>query len=393
MRRISFILSALLLSIGAAATTPNKIVVPDIEGYRTLKCDFHVHTIFSDANVWPATRVEEAIWEGLDVIAITDHVEKRHQRYLKNDVFDPDKCDRNTSFNIARKAAGDDLLVIRGGELTFGMPPGHWNCLFVEDANLIAAESEKLTGIDNAEAVRAGLKEAHRQGAITMWNHPNWERQAPNETVMWPVHHEYYKEGYMQCIEVYNQFSGYSPEAHQWALDMDAAILGNSDCHGPFIESIDYAGGQHRPVSLVFAKECTEEGVREAIESRRTAILAENMVYGRESELKPLFEACITVKDVHVSGSKLKFTLVNNSCIPIRLVRGEGSEGYTYISNYELRPFSYLETSVFLNYDIEANKSTKLPKDLKFIDVNYDIVTFQVGPDKPLHYTFRLEVK
>ncbi len=392
MKRFFFVFLTSLLTIGAAATTPHKIVVPDIEGYKTLKCDFHVHTIFSDASVWPATRVDEAIWEGLDVIAITDHVEKRHQRYLKDDVLDPDKCDRNTSYNIARKAAGDNLLVIRGAELTFGMPPGHYNCLFVEDANLIASESEKVVG-NTSEAARAGLKEAHRQGAITMWNHPNWERQAPEKTVMWPIHHEFYKEGYMQCIEVYNQFSGYSPEAHQWALDMDAAIMGNSDCHAPFINSIDYTGGQHRPITLVFAEACTEEGVREAVENKRTAILAENMVYGREAELKPLFEACVTVKDVHVSGSKLKFTLVNNSCIPIRLKKCEGSEGYTYIPDYELRPFSYLETSVYLNYDLEANKSNKFPKDLESIDVNFEVVTFQIGPDKPLRYTYTLKLK
>ncbi len=392
MKRFCIIISVLLLSIGAAATTPQKIVVPDIEGYKTLKCDFHVHTIFSDATVWPTTRVEEAVWEGLDVIAITEHVETRLRKQVNKGYFNAEKCDRNASYEIAKKAAGDDLIVIRGAEITRGMPPGHFNCLFVQDANPIAVESEKFND-NNIAAARAGLKEAHRQGAITMWNHPNWERQAPEKTVMWPVHHEFHKEGYLQCIEVYNQFSGYSPEAHQWALDMDAAILGNSDCHDPMFMSIDYASGQHRPVSLVFAESRTEEGVREAIEAKRTAILAENMVYGRGSELKPLFEACVTVKDVHVSGSKLKFTLVNNSSIPIRLVRCGGSEGYTYIPDYELRPFSYLETSVYLNYDIEANKSVKFPEDLKSIDVNYEVANFFVGPGIPLKYTFTLELK
>ncbi len=34
-----------------------------------------MHTVFSDGNVWPSVRVAEAWQEGLDVIAITDHME------------------------------------------------------------------------------------------------------------------------------------------------------------------------------------------------------------------------------------------------------------------------------------------------------------------------------
>jgi 3',5'-nucleoside bisphosphate phosphatase len=35
-----------------------------------------MHTIFSDGDVWPTVRVQEAYMEGLDVIAITDHIER-----------------------------------------------------------------------------------------------------------------------------------------------------------------------------------------------------------------------------------------------------------------------------------------------------------------------------
>jgi len=46
-------------------------------GQVTLKCDFHTHTVFSDGNVWPTVRVDEAWREGLDAIAVTDHIEYR----------------------------------------------------------------------------------------------------------------------------------------------------------------------------------------------------------------------------------------------------------------------------------------------------------------------------
>lgn len=38
----------------------NEIQVPDLDGYTTLKCDFHMHSVFSDGLVWPTVRVDEA---------------------------------------------------------------------------------------------------------------------------------------------------------------------------------------------------------------------------------------------------------------------------------------------------------------------------------------------
>ena len=51
------------------------IEFPNIPGYLTLKCDFHMHTVFSDGSVWPDIRVEEALKDGLDAIATTEHLE------------------------------------------------------------------------------------------------------------------------------------------------------------------------------------------------------------------------------------------------------------------------------------------------------------------------------
>lgn len=380
MRKTIFTLLVVLSSIGiASATTPNKIVIPDIEGYKTLKGDFHIHTVFSDASVWPTTRVQEAIWEGLDVIAITDHVDSRLQKQTKNGLFDAEKCDRNRSFKIAKSAAGKQLLVIHGGEISRGMPPGHWNCLFISDGNKICTAAEQFDD-DEFKAAQAGLKEAHAQGGFTMWNHPNWEKQAPNETVWWKEHEKLYKAGYMQGIEVYNKFCGYSPEAHKWALERNITMFANSDCHTPFFYMIDYLNGQHRPVTLVFAKERTEEAVRDALEHGRTAAYAEEMVYGREDMLRPLFEACVKVENVKFTDKQISFTLVNKSCIPIRLRKAAGSEKYYYVRNYELRPFETIKITV--RPVLVDNKNQKFNTDS--VDVNFVAETFQIGPDAPL---------
>jgi 3',5'-nucleoside bisphosphate phosphatase len=57
--------------------TRKEINIPNIPGYQTIKCDFHMHTVFSDGQVCPTIRVYEAWRDGLDVIAITDHINYR----------------------------------------------------------------------------------------------------------------------------------------------------------------------------------------------------------------------------------------------------------------------------------------------------------------------------
>ena len=84
-----------------------KINIPDLKGYVTLKCDFHIHTIFSDGTVWPTVRVEEAYREGLDVISITDHIypETGRRRYLQDIEKLSDISFKGLSYNISYELA------------------------------------------------------------------------------------------------------------------------------------------------------------------------------------------------------------------------------------------------------------------------------------------------
>lgn len=387
MRKFTSLIVLLLTAIAVSAHTPHKIVIPDIEGYKTLTGDFHLHTVFSDAAVWPTTRVQEAIWEGLDVIAITDHLDTRHQKMVNTGYF-TSKCDRDTSYKIAKKAAkGSDLIVIHGGEITRGMPPGHFNCLFVKDNDDICAAAEK-NDHDHVLAMEGGLREARKQGAFLMWNHPHWCKHAPNETIMWPAHKKILKEGYMDAIEVYNSACGYSPEAHEWCLKHNLAIIGASDAHQPFFTSLDYKNGAHRGVTILFAKERSADGVREAMDSRRTAIFAEGMVYGREQELTPLFHACVKVKNVKFTTKQVLYTLENVSSIPIILDKAPGSEAYWYPRHVVLPPHS--------TFNLRArraqvdNNQPLFDESTKSIDIHFYAQTFQIGAEKALPVTFHL---
>ena len=96
----------------------DRIEIPGFSNYETLKCDFHTHTVFSDGLVWPDARIYEAWQEGLDAIAITDHIEHRINKVIL-------KGDLNESYKIAKKAADDmDFIVIPGAEITRSKPLG-----------------------------------------------------------------------------------------------------------------------------------------------------------------------------------------------------------------------------------------------------------------------------
>lgn len=263
------------------ARTPVRI--PDLPGYRTLKCDFHTHTVFSDGKVWPDIRAEEAWREGLDAIAITDHIE-----------YQPHKADlptaHNRSFEIARPhGEALQLLVIRGSEITRAMPPGHLNAIFLTDARAL-----------DVEHWRDALAEAQRQGAFIFWNHPGWTGQQPDGVARWyPEHTELLASNQLHGIEVVNARE-YYPEAHAWCLEKNLTMLSNSDIHNPLNLDYDLHTGDHRPLTLVFAREATAEAIKEALFARRTAVYSGNLLVGREEFLKPLFERSLRVLTPHV---------------------------------------------------------------------------------------------
>lgn len=281
-----------------------KIEFPDVAGYKTLKVDFHQHTVFSDGEVWPSIRAQEAARDGLDAIAITDHLEYQPHR------ADLPHTDRNRGFEIASEAAAKsgDVIVVRGSEVTRDLPPGHVNALFLQDANPLLRE----TPLD-------ALREAARQGAFLVWNHPSWLRQKPDGVAqLTPMHEQLFNDGWIQGIEVVNK-TEYSDEALQIALDRNLTIMGNSDIHGLIDWTYHVPEGGHRPVTLVFAREKTAAGIKEALQARRTAVWFKNTLIGRAEWIDPLLAASLTATsaryriDGNVVSTVVNVTLANHS--------------------------------------------------------------------------------
>ncbi|NQU85111.1 MAG: histidinol-phosphatase, partial [Mariniphaga sp.] len=268
---------AFLITFSINAQHQKNIYIPDIPGYQTLKCDFHMHTVFSDGTVWPTVRVAEAWLEGLDVIAISDHIEYHSH---STDII----ADQNRSFDIAKPIADrQGIILVKATEVTKQMPPGHFNALFITNANLMEFD-------DAFDA----LKEAKDQGAFIFWNHPNWKAQQPDTTLWWDEHTRLFEAGLLHGIEVYN--TGYSPEALNWTNEKNLAVLCNSDEHGPMNMSYNLSE-THRPMTLVFTKEKTENSLKEALFENRSVAYFGNTLMGPAEFLEPLFFASIEIED------------------------------------------------------------------------------------------------
>jgi hypothetical protein len=290
-----------MLTVAASADTRSEIQFPDIPGYKTILADFHTHTVFSDGLVWPTVRMDEAWREGIDAIAVTDHIEYQpHKDYVSQD--------HNASYKVAMPTAQrKNIMLIKGTEITRGTPPGHFNAVFIKDVDPINTE-------DFEEAVEA----ANKQGGFVFWNHPGWKG---TELGKWQeIHQTLYDKKWLGGVEVLNG-STYYPEAHEWCLEKGLAMLGNSDVHQPSLRHSSETG-DHRALTLVFVKEFTQDGVKEALNEARTAAWDNNRMIGREEHLGPLFDASIEVFAAHHKNrNTLWVEMKNNSHLTYKLKR------------------------------------------------------------------------
>jgi len=266
---------------------------PNIPGYLTLKCDFHQHTVFSDGEVWPSIRVREALMDNLDAISLTEHLE--YQPHL-GDI--PHK-DRNRSYQIALREAKDHaLIIVRGSEITRAMPPGHSNAIFIEDAN-------KLLFNDYKDA----FKEANKQQAFVFWNHSYETPKNDNISFLYDANKQLMDSNLVHGIEIVNTHT-YSKEALQIAYDRNLTLMGTSDVHG--LIDWDYKNGPqgHRPITLVFSKDRTQENIKVALFDHRTIVHYDNTLIGRDSLLIPLINACLNVKKAFYEPKSLVLSVL-----------------------------------------------------------------------------------
>ncbi|SHF88431.1 hypothetical protein SAMN05444274_11185 [Mariniphaga anaerophila] len=313
------------------------INIPDIEGYETLKCDFHIHTIFSDGQVWPGMRVNEAWNDGLDAIAITDHIEYHPNKSIVN-------SDLNTSNEMALKQGNEiGMLVIKGTEITRSKPLGHINALFVQDANKIEVANE-LDAID----------EAVKQGAYLIWNHPGW----PNDTsTLYPIHKELIAKKKLHGAEVFNSWE-YYPKVLDWCNEYGLAYFANTDLH--YTSANMYREKFQRPMTLVFVEERSVEGIKEALFDGRTVAYFNKHLAGSEKYIKSLIKKSLSVKVVNLKKNSIE--ICNTSDLLFQIQFGEYAYSIAIYPREVLRINIPSETEIaFTNCLTGQNKYVKMP--------------------------------
>jgi hypothetical protein len=282
------------------------INLPDLPGYVTLKCDFHLHSVFSDGSVWPTSRIDEALRDGLDAIAITDHLE-----YTPKEAFIP--VDHNAAWKIGEPYARErNIILVHGTEITRKMPPGHFNALFISDGSLIDKDS-----------VWDAFEAAAKQGAFLFWNHPGWKSQQPDGIPrMYDIHKRLLSKGWLHGIEFFNGKEHY-PLVFTWCKQYNLTLMGNSDTHGVISESYQAPDYPNRPMTLAFAKEKSHDSLKEALFAGRTMVWFGNTLAGREEYAAPFVNACISVRKPYYQNDKnIFFEVENDSDIPFILVNG-----------------------------------------------------------------------
>ena len=320
-----------------------EILLPQVNGYNVYKADLHTHTIHSDGDATVAFRVNEAWYDGLDILAVTDHIEYRSRErilvnYLKNYLSQEHKKAVNWNINdqkpmteegilvdlnfsckeANRYAEKYGLLIIPGTEITRdGKTVGHFNALFTTDNNLIF-DPDPVQAVRNAKA----------QNALVMHNHPGWQRTNIDYT---PAEAAMYKEGLIDGIEVMNTDDFY-PGIIDRALEKNLFMSANTDIHQTTVLEHN---GFHRPMTLILAKERTLEAVREALDECRTIAYGYNTLCGEEQLLKDFFAAGVKTAVMHRISSFISVALTNMTSIPY-VIRMEGK------NQMKLDPFQTL---------------------------------------------------
>lgn len=308
-----------------------EIIIPQVNGMNFYKADLHIHTIYSDGDVTPDMRVLEAWYDGLDIIAITDHMEYRRieremlqymDRYVREDLREkgavntnimrqgPDSVGVLVDFNVAyksaaRKAKDYGLLVVRGVEVT-RKHNGDYNALFTTDNNAIYDPSLEQT-----------LRNARAQGAFIVHNHPDYDANTANNITQ--IANSLYEKGLIDGVEVANGRKTWA-YLYTYAVSGGYTPMANSDAHEyiywKYGRPGDYEIPRYRNMNLILAGSLTENDIHEALKAGNTIAYSNNNLIGKADLLEALFEASIEFRIQRTSSTQHHVIAVNRSSLP-----------------------------------------------------------------------------
>lgn len=373
--RSTLVVLAMLTVAALSAQTPVRqpLPVPDIPGYRTLKADFHLHTVFSDGNVWPTVHVQDAWRDGLDVIALTEHAEYHpHATDITGDI--------SRSYAVAKPLADQlGLILVPGIEITKPDPPkapvvlpegsAHFNALFVTDWKTLNVPDDLLEALRRAKA----------QNAFVFWNHPRFRVARAR---WFPPIARAYDAGLFNGMELVNGPDFYD-ESYPWIDERRLTILADSDAHDPVPPR---TATWHRPITLLFARTADLDGVRDALVSRRTAAWLGDDVWGADDHLRALWGAAVAIESQTLSRrGGLALRVRNSSAIPMRMTVKEAPDWFVLTPPLQLAAES---TTI-----IRPQLTGTAPAGDQQIVVTLEITNLHTGPGRNLLVKVPLTIK
>ena len=335
-----------------------EIILPTIDGYTLYKADFHTHTIYSDGDVTPRQRVREAWYDGLDIIAITDHLEIRtYEKFMlkvlapystgepfkyqnagianKKDKSYPVMSDLNAAYDEAVYYAEREnlpIMVVRGTEIWRNTKSiGEYNALFLKDINAICHED-----------LFESFLRVKEQGGLIMHNHPGYTRTTSE--IAEGEQARAYSEGWIDGVEAVNSTTLYTGIISR-CLDRGLFIMANTDAHVPTSHDWPAGGEFFRTMTFIMAKSCTEEDIKEALKAGRTIGYTANNLFGAEKHLSAFINEAITCRIVAENKKKgeVTYSLTNCCSVPFTLHRGNSIHT---IAPFTTRNFTLKEGSL-----------------------------------------------
>lgn len=352
------------------------INLPAIDGFTPYTADLHTHTVFSDGHLSMEARVREAWADGLDVMAVTEHLEYRpHEKnlvkYLKGytngaeaknyNFVSKDRpassadilVDYNYPVEVARKEAQKyDITIIPGIEITRREGEySHFNALFTTDNNAVYAP-ETFESIRNAK----------KQGALVMHNHPGWTHKDMKIT---KFEKQVYDAGLLDGIEIMNGEEFY-PQAIDRATKYNLFVSSNTDTHYPTAERYEKHGSL-RNMTIIYAKDKSLKSLREAIDARRTLAYSFGTLAGDKELLRKFFEASVSARKTFVDyKGRAEVVISNNSAVDWMLCReGEKMVELKANSSIIIR-FSPSKPTTFTILNTWCGENEHLTYDVKF---------------------------
>ena len=309
--------------------TRNEIILPQVDGYTIYKADLHTHTVFSDGHCNARYRAAEAWRDGLDVMAVTEHIEYRPNEKLFLEYMKATRAevpegqhtltDLNMPVKEAQKWAKNyGLTIIPGVEITRNpIEIGHYNALFTTDNNIIY-DKDPLQAMRNARA----------QGALVMHNHPGWRRTSLE---MPEVEKQAYEADLIDGVESMNGAEFY-PKAITRAVEKKIFVAACTDIHASSASDYHERGDFHRNMTFILAKDKSLESLKEALQAGRTIAYSFGTLAGEEELMKKFFLASVTITPVSATLA----TLTNHTSVAFYIV---GSTGQMV----KLSPFSSIQ--------------------------------------------------